>query len=199
MKYLGQHISYRFSRAKLLLATLFLFGSNPLGALTLETVVSTYAVRVGDSASASMWSTLAEQPDIKWLDKSLRNEGRGRFVRFGHIELHRHGTATIFLSGTQDYISEIDVSIGEQEGKIFGVDQFTNVLRAQFGKRTKIKLLQTCHFSEISGLATYRVTLTGRKPVYIAAMADSGGSAPNSRSSTFQIAHRNEPRWRCDL
>lgn len=184
---------------KLLLATLFLAVSNPLGALTLEEIVSTFAVPVGNQASSLIWPTQAALPGVKWLGKSLRKDARGAHVRFGYFHLHRHGTATIFLSGTQDLVSDIDVSIGEQEGKIFEIDQFATTLRAQFGRRTEIKLLNTCHYSKISGLATYRVTLIGRKSVYIAAMADSGGKAPNSRSSTFQISHQNESRWNCDL
>lgn len=188
-----------YGMVKLLFATLILVVSNPLGALTLEEIVAIYAVPVGDLANASRWPTEAELPGVKWLDKSRRKDGRGVYRRFGYIDLHRHGTATIFLSGTQDLVSDIDVSLGEQEGKIFEIDQFTKVLRAQFGKRTRIKLLQTCHSSEISGLATYRVTLTRRRPVYIATMTNAGGSAPNSGSATFQIAHQHESRWRCDL
>ncbi len=183
---------------RLFLIAVLLFITSQVKAVTLENIATPFSVRADDAATESAWPTGTELPGVKWRDIAVRKDGRGKYVRIGTIRLHRHGTATIFLSGTEKSVSEIDISIGEEEGNIFEQDQFTEVLRAQFKNRTKIELLQKCPIGKISGLATYRVTLEGRKPIYVAVMTDSGGSSPKSRSSSFEFSQKHENHWRCD-
>jgi hypothetical protein len=196
-RFCGIHYVRGHSMPRLLVLVSLLLIAMQSKAATLERIVSSFAVHADKEVTESPWPTDADLPNIKWLDKTLRKHVRDTYVRYGTFRLHRHGTASIFLSGNQEHVSVIGVSISEREGRIFEQEQFTKVLRAQLKKQTKIELLERCPIGFISGLATYRVTLIGRKPVYVAAMTDAGGSAPQSRGSSFQLSHKHEDRWRC--
>ena len=184
-------------RATAALTVVLIFLAAPLHAATLEQIVTPFALPATSLDDGPSWESAAKAAGIRWKQAEPRRYGAGRSSRGGTTRLQGHGTAWVYLSGSEDFVSEIDVSVSEKEGKIFEQEEFSKVLRSQFRRGTPIRLLSKCSFGSIAGMAVYEVVLKGRKPIYIAVMTDSGGKMPNTRSSSFQVSQRVEERWTC--
>ncbi|MCX7146494.1 MAG: hypothetical protein NT042_09895, partial [Sulfuritalea sp.] len=179
----------RGSRMRSLFLAVILLLSPCLRAATLQEFVSPFAVRIDASPTEPDWSIAKDMTGIKWKDSVPRTDFRyrNRFVRRGNGHLHMHGPFTVELGGSKDAISEIEVSISQEDGEIVERDQLTFALRSQFDAKTRIQLLTKCDIGGIAGFAMYTVVLD-----------KSGGSAPNSRYLTFLFSHKYQSQWKCD-
>lgn len=168
-------------------------------AATLETLVNALALPADATYSANDWSSTNAIPGARWSHKGLRETRVSPFTRNGQIKLERLGNATIQFSGVRTMIFQLDVIIGEADGKIFEKEEFAGILKSQFSKNALIKMLRAGCKDEggISGSAVYEVTLPQKKPVYVFVSTDSGGNSPDSRSSSFQFTLEPEDRWKC--
>ena len=168
-------------------------------AATLETLVNALVLPAGATYSANDWPSTNAIPGIRWSHKGLRETPASPFTRLGQIKLERLGNADVFFSGVRTMIFQLDVTIGEADGMIFEKKEFTHILKSQFNKNALVKILRAGCKDEgvISGSAVYEITLTQKKSVYVLVSTDSGGSTPNSRSSSFQFTLEPEDRWKC--
>ena len=176
------------------------FLSLNVSAATLEGVVAALALPSNADYSANDWPSTNKIIGVKWNHKGLRETPAAPFTRSGKIKLQHLGNASVFFSGARTMVVELNVDVSEGDGNIFEKSDFTSVLKSQFSKPTIIKLIRKeCSDEDgISGSAVYEVTLPSKKPLYTMISTDSGGSSPNSRTSSFQFSLNNEDRWSCN-
>lgn len=165
------------------------------GAATLESILEPFTIPAAADYTANEWPVLNKMREVKWRKK----EGPSG-ANWGETTLARLGPAMVSASGPRTMVFGLSVMISEGKGKIFEQEQFDSVLAAQFSPETTLRKIRgVCPESAggISGDAVYEVTLKNRKPIYAYVATDSGGNAPNSRSSSFDFSVQNEARWKC--
>lgn len=169
-------------------------------AATLEGVVTALALPSNANYSANDWPSTNKITDVKWNHKGLRETPVSPFTRSGKIKLQHLGNASVFFSGARTMIFQLDVDVSEENGNVFEKSDFTSVLKSQLGKSTIIKTIRKeCDDEgEISGSVVYEVSMPKKKPLYVLVSTDSGGSTPNSRTSSFSFSLNNEERWSCN-
>ena len=97
----------------------------------------------------------------------------------------------------RDQITQFDVTVTERPRNTFDPKKTTRMLRRQFRSRTQLELIKACADSPISGAAAYKVTLVGRKPLFLVAMNDSGGNGTPNRLISVMGAHSYQSNWPC--
>ena len=174
---------------------LAMFG--PTRAATLEDIVRPLSLQVEDSADDPSWSVADNVAGVKWLDKVPRLASPRRYARYGNMQLRSYGKASLFLTGSRDQITQFDVTVTERPRNTFDPKKTTRMLRRQFRSRTQLELIKACADSPISGAAAYKVTLVGRKPLFLVAMNDSGGNGTPNRLISVMGAHSYQSNWPC--
>ncbi|MES2010562.1 MAG: hypothetical protein V4468_16940 [Pseudomonadota bacterium] len=166
---------------------------------TLASIVNAFAIPAGANYSANTWDITDSIPGVQWEHKGLRETPRVPFSRLGHVKLDKLAVVTVFFGGVRAMVSEMNVSITNNDAAVIEKSDFLKLLHAQFGASSHIRQLRGgCkNEGQISGSAVYEITLRGKKPVYLLMETDSSGSAPNSRSTTLQFELEPQRRWVC--
>lgn len=166
---------------------------------TLESMVNAFALPVGASYSANAWDVTDSIPGIQWEHKGLRETPSAPFSRRGHVKLDKLAVVTVFFAGVRTMVSEMNISITNNDEAVIDKSDFLKVLNAKLGASGQIRQLRGGCKSDgqVSGSAVYEITMRGKKPVYLLMATDSGGSAPNSRSTTLQFELEPQRRWAC--
>jgi len=177
---------------QILALSILLLAAPGLEAATLEDIVTSFAVPSEQGNNSPQWSAAERIPEVKWDDRAPRKLFSNHYVRAGEIHLPRQGRASLILTGDRATISEVEVAV-----EAFEKEKFFSVLRSQFSSQTRIEFVNKCDIGAISGFAYYKVTLRGRKPLFVQVGTDAGGSAPNSQMSSFVFLHKYADYWKC--
>jgi hypothetical protein len=169
------------------------------GAANLETVVAPFALPAGATYSANDWSVTNTIQGIQWQHKGLKETPTAPFTRLGNLNLDKLAKASVFYSGARTMVTQLDVSVSGNDDKMVETENFGKALRVQFSAATKIRQLRGACKDDgaMSGSSVYEVTLPAKKPVFLMMSVDSGGSSPNSRTTSFQFSLEPEKRWAC--
>ena len=164
---------------------------------TLEQIVTPFALPIDGPDKEVGWKSADEAVGVRWRDKVPRNDptndGVIRYIRGGTINLLGRGIADVFFKGSQTTVSGIEIYISSWIGKTFEPDQFSEVLHAQFGTKTSIRLLNKCSKDRF---AVYEVLLDAKKPIYVK-MGDDWGGNDGTDTAYFEFSQRNEEDWKC--
>lgn len=166
---------------------------------TLESIVSAFALPAGASYSANAWGITDSIPTVQWKHKGFRETPTVPFSRLGNVKLDKLAVATVFFGGVRTMVSQLDVSIENNDAAIIEKGDFMKALHGQFSTSSQIRQLRGGCKDEsgLAGSAVYEITMRGKKPVYLLMQTDSGGNTPNSRTTSFKFELEPQRRWAC--
>lgn len=181
-------------------STLLLALLGSAQAVTLAGIARAFSLDVGQVDDGPPWSAADSVENVKWLDKAPRQSSPGKYARYGKIDLQYYNEGSLYVTGSRDKIEEFHVSVTDKPRNVFNIEKTTTLLRRQFGSSARIKMLKACADGPTSGLATYRVTLHRRRPIYIVVGNDSNGNADPSRLMSFTGSYsaRINANWTCE-
>lgn len=170
--------------------------------ITVEQIVAPFLLPADSPDREPVWSAIDELAGIKWRDKThIKIDPRDTdYIRSGTINLLGRGTADVTFTGSEATVSGIDIFlVTGNGGEIFFWDEYSKVLREQFGPRTLIRLLRgKCEEDSRYYSAVYEIVLEGRKPMYALLSSDDSPSRPAFHNSSFSFSRRSdEEYWKC--
>jgi hypothetical protein len=165
-------------------------------------VLTVHAATLGDvavamAAPASVpqatndWSALAKMKQVQWKGKAPKQGGQ-KFYWNGALPIDGIGPGELSLVGTKSAVTSATATVAKK----VELARIPQVVTAQFPKDAKIEQVRgACPDERMSGSRIYRVTLTGRKPLYVHAQSvteDRGGSY-----TTFELEPQRNQGWIC--
>jgi hypothetical protein len=173
----------RVALAPIVLLTVALSAAGNAGAATLADVAAALAAPADAAQATNDWSSFTSLKTAQWKGKAPA-KGGDKYYWNGKLPLDGQGAGEVSLVGTVTVPKKVEL------GKI------GQVVAAQFPKDAKLEQVRgACPDERMSGSRIYRVTLAGRKPLYLHAQSvteDRGGSF-----STFELEPQRNRGWIC--
>jgi hypothetical protein len=152
-----------------------LLASPLLDAATLGDVAAALAAPAGSPQATSDWSAFAKLKGAKWQGNAPKRGGN-RYYWNASLPFDGLGAGELSLVGAQNAV--LSATAGVQ--KKVELARIPQMMSAQFPKDAKIEQVRgACPGEAMSGSRIYRVTLAGRKPLYVHVQSvteDRGGS-----------------------
>ena len=163
----------------------------PASAVTLGDVVAALAAPAGAPQPTGDWNAFAQLKGAKWQGNAPRRGG-DKYYWNAKTSFDRLGPGEVSLVGTQKTV----VSATATVQKKVELPQIQQVVAAQLPNDARVEQVRgACPGEGMSGSRIYRVTLAGRKPIFLHAQSvteDRGGSY-----STFEMEPQRNALWTC--
>ena len=161
-------------------------------AATLGEFAGALAVPAAANYSANNWNALAPIKGVQWRDTTLI-ESSSAYARAGDIALDGHGRATVLVVGARQMMFDVEMSLP----KTLESKGLARTLKAQFSPATLIEQIgEDCHEAAPGSSRVYRVTLPGRRPLFMRVELLAASSAKPS-GTRFTLSIDNKPLWVC--
>lgn len=174
-----------------MLLTIALTAAGNAHAATLADVAAALAAPAGASQATNDWSSFSSLKQAQWKGKAPA-KGGNKYYWNGKLSIDGLGAGEISLVGAAKAVSSATVTIAKK----VELAKIGQVVAAQFPKDVKLEQVRgPCPDERMSGSRIYRVTLAGRKPLFLNAQSvteDRGGSF-----STFELEPQRNKGWIC--
>jgi hypothetical protein len=181
----------RVALAPFVLLTIVLSAAGNAGAVTLADVAAALAAPAGAAQATNDWSSFSSLKPVQWKGKAPA-KGGNKFYWNGKLPLDGVGAGEISLVGMAKSVTTATVTVPKK----IELAKIGQVVAAQFPKDAKLEQVRgACPGEAMGGSRIYRVTLAGRKPLFLNAQSvteDRGGSF-----STFELEPQRNSLWTC--
>lgn len=181
----------RVALAPIVLLTVALSAPGNAGAATLADVAAALAAPADAAQATNDWSSFTSLKTAQWKGKAPA-KGGDKYYWNGKLPLDGLGAGEISLVGTARAVMSATVTVPKK----VELAKIGQVVAAQFPKDAKLEPVRgACTDERMSGSRIYRVTLAGRKPLYLHAQSvteDRSGSF-----STFELEPQRNKGWIC--
>lgn len=160
-------------------------------AATLGDIAAALAAPSAASQATNDWAAFAKLKQVQWKGNAPKQGGQ-KFYWNGALPIDGIGPGELSLVGTKYAV----ISATAWVAKKVELSKIQQVVTTQFPKDAKIEQVRgACPEERMSGSRIYRVTLGGRKPLYVHAQSvteDRGGSY-----TTFELEPQRNKGWIC--
>lgn len=157
-------------------------------AATLGDVAAAIAAPSSAAQSTNDWTSFSKLKGVKWKG-SAPAKGGNTYYWNGDTTIDGLGRGRVSANGTKT--SVLSASTGVD--KVLDRNKLPQVLAAQFPKDANLELIRgACPGETQVGMRIYRVTLAGRKPLYLHVQMDG-----MSNVTTFEMEPQRNKGWIC--
>jgi hypothetical protein len=160
-------------------------------ATTLGDIAAAMAAPAGAAQTTNEWSSFAKLKQTQWKGKAPARGGN-KYYWNGSLPLDGLGAGEISLVGTQTTVTSATAGVQKK----VELAKIAQLVAAQFPKDAKVEQVRgACPGEIMSGSRIYRVTLAGRKPLFVHAQ-----SVTDDRSgvySSFEFELERNKLWIC--
>jgi hypothetical protein len=157
-------------------------------ATTLGDVAVAMAAPSGAAQATNDWTSFSKLKGVKWKG-SAPTKGGNTYYWYGDTTIDGLGRGRVSASGSKTSV----LSAGVGVDKVLDRNKLPQVLAAQFPKEANLELIRgACPGETQVGMRIYRVTLAGRKPLYLHVQMDGMSS-----STTFDMEPQRNKGWIC--
>lgn len=160
-------------------------------AATLGDVASAVAAPSGAAQSTNDWTSFSKLKGVKWKG-SAPAKGGNTYYWNGDTTIDGLGRGGIGTSGSKTSVMNATVNTT----KLVDRNKLPQVLAAQFPKDTQLELIRgACPGEGTGAFRIYRVTLAGRKPLYMHVQMQVDDRSGNFTS--FEMEPQRNKGWTC--
>jgi hypothetical protein len=160
-------------------------------AATLGDIAAAMAAPTNVGLATNDWSSFAKLKQVRWKGKAPARGGNSYYWN-GNLPLDGLGAGEIGLVGTQTAVTSATAGVRKK----VELAKIAQLVAAQFPKDAKVEQVRgACPGETMSGSRIYRVTLAGRKPLFVHAQ-----SVTDDRSgvySSFEFEPQRNKLWIC--
>jgi hypothetical protein len=157
-------------------------------ATTLGDVAGAMAAPSSASQPTNDWTSFSKLKGAKWKG-SAPVKGGNTYYWNGDMTIDGLGRGTVSASGSKTSVLLASTGVD----KVVDRNKLPQVLAAQFPKDAQVELIRgACPGETQVGMRIYRVTLAGRKPLYLHVQMDGMSS-----STTFDMEPQRNKGWIC--
>ena len=160
-------------------------------ATTLGDVASAMAAPSSAAQATNDWTAFSKLKGVKWKG-SAPAKGGNTYYWNGDTTIDGLGRGSVSASGSKTSVMSASAGVDGLVDR----NKLPQLLAAQFPKDANLELIRgACPGETLGGHRIYRVTLAGRKPLYLhvtIAPSDRGGSF-----TSFEMAPQRNKLWIC--
>ncbi|HQR20543.1 MAG TPA: hypothetical protein PLE54_10745 [Burkholderiaceae bacterium] len=178
-------------RIVLVAAALAVFMVASAHAATLGEVAAAIAAPAGSPQATNDWSAFSKLKGAKWQGNAPKRGGN-QYYWNAKLSYDGLGPGELSLVGTQKNVTSATAGVSKK----IELAQIQPTVAAQLPKDTKIEQVRgACPGEVLSGSRIYRVTLAGRKPLYL--HAQSVTDDKSGAYTSFEFEPQRNRGWIC--
>lgn len=183
--------SHRATGLRGAVLALSLFAGSTVIAATLGEVAAALAAPTGSAEATNDWAGFSKFKGAKWQSNAPKRGGN-QYYWNANLQFDGMGPGQLSLVGTQKNVMSATAGV-QKKVELAKIQQ---MMAAQFPKDAKIDQVRgACPGEAMTGSRIYRVTLAGRKPLYVHVQSvteDRGGSYSN-----IEFEPKRNALWTC--
>lgn len=164
---------------------------NAARATTLGDVAAAMAAPSGSAQPTNDWTSFAKLKGVKWKG-SAPAKGGSTYYWKGDTTIDGLGRGEVSASGSKTTVMSTTASVF----KLVDRNKLPQLLAAQFPKDTNLEVVRgACPDERASASRIYRVTVPGRKPLYLHVQMVAEDRAASF--TTFEMEPQRNKGWIC--